>query len=317
MSEYASFQELGRRMRALYDEKAYAEGLAMLEREAPHYPEQETRLNFWLMCFATLAGQPGRALSLFETALERGLWFPRAFLRNDPDLAALQGDTEFERLVGINEERVQVAEADVRPYREVLAPAAGTPPGGLLVALHANASNVALQVDHWRPATRAGWTVLLPQSTQISGQDTYVWDDRAWAFREVLEHLGQVAEAQAFAPAQRVVGGFSMGGQLAPDLVLSGALPARGFICMGPYIPEDVFERWEAAFESAAARGVRGFILIGDLDAHCVPGAEGLYQRMLAHGMRCEIRRYLGLDHEFPSDFDRVLLEALAFMQAV
>src|SRR5262249_3516399 len=100
----------------LCDEGAYAEAYALVTREAGRFPEwaQGSYYN-WRMCTACLMGERDLALRIFGEALAAGHWYDEVGLREDTDLAALQGLPEFERLVAISLERRDQALAQAKP----------------------------------------------------------------------------------------------------------------------------------------------------------------------------------------------------------
>ena len=221
----------------LYGEGAYAAAYDLATREMGRFPAwaQSSYYN-WRMCAACLMGQPDLALRLLDEALAAGHWYDEAGLREDGDLAALQGHPEFERLVAVSLRRREQALVSARPEMNVYQPS-GEPPYPLLLALHGNHSNLAESAGHWQAATEQGWLVAAPQSSQVMGAGTFGWNDREWAVREVGDHFAALRERYAIDVGRVVVAGFSMGGGLATWLALSGAIPTRGFVGVGAFLP--------------------------------------------------------------------------------
>ncbi len=314
MSQYADWSQFRQALIQMHRSQRYAQAAAVLKAEGTNYPDEAHTVYFWRMCFSALSGDGADALATFERALNEGMFFGESMLRDDPDLILLRGNPAFEALLARNDKYRADVEAQQQPYRVDFAPAesGSTPP--LLVALHGNTSNVRWHIPRWRAAAQLGWFVTLPQSSQAAGPDKFVWDNLARTEREISEHLAALRAGTALDPHRTVLGGFSMGAQIAPWLVLTGRVNARGFIALGPFIPKDVLDSWQPHLQTAAARGIRGFIVIGDHDAPCLPGALALQQAMLDHGAACELRRYPELEHEFPPDWDAVLPQALAFV---
>src|SRR5919204_212614 len=72
----------------------------------------------------------------------------------------------------------------------------------------------------------------------------------------------------AINPGRVVIAGFSLGGETALRAVLSGAVPARGFILLGPGGPTiDTPEEWLPLIEEGSDRKLRGYVLLGEEDA--------------------------------------------------
>ena len=110
-----------------------------------------------------------------------------------------------------------------------------------------------------------------------------------------------------------MLGGFSMGGGLAIQMAVTGAVSASGFIVVGPYLSD--LALLEPYLDAAAARGLRGYIVMGQLEA---PEGQELIRRIPPflgeHGIPCELDEQPDLAHSFPDDFDQVLDRALTFL---
>jgi predicted esterase len=291
----------------------YAAAYQLATREAGRFPEsaQSTIYN-WRFCTACLMGDPALALRLIEQALDAGYWYGEADLRQDSDLAALQGMPEFERLIAIAGRRRDAALAQATPERKILEPANNAAPYPLLLALHGNNSNIAGSERYWRSAAEQGWLVALPQSSQVMSAEHYGWNDRDWAVREITQHVAAVREQYPIDPARVVVAGFSMGGGLAAWLALSGALAVRGFIGVGPFLAnvESVLPLLEAPRE----RPLRGYLVASQRDAYCYSVAQKLAELLPPYGIACELELHPDLGHDFPPEFERSLIKGLGFI---
>lgn len=318
MSEL-TFDALLNRAYQLYQMEEYVQALDLLTREAGQFPEQAQTLYFWRICLAARARRMALAIQLLGEALAAGHWYPEAQLRGEEDLEPLQGLAEFEKLVEVSRQRHAAVQAKAVPLLLTLEPEkespADLPSPPLLLALHGNRSNARSAVDHWRPAVDLGWLLALPQSSQVGGPEAYIWDDRDWAEREIKEHYAALREQQVFDPRRVVVGGFSLGGELAIWLALSGAIEARGFIAVGPGGPlMREPDNWIPLIEAGQSRGLRGYIVLGEQDAFCHDSAQALTQMLWARDIPCQLEVHPGLGHSFPREFRRSLARALEFI---
>ena len=303
----------------LYLKKEYAQALNLVEREAGRFPEQETQVYFWRICMVSRMGQLTRAVQLLGEAIAAYHWYNEARLREDEDLEPLQGRSDFERLVAICRERQAQAQAGAEPNLVTLLPEeqCGTADQlcPLLIALHGNNSNAPSSADYWRSAVPKGWLVALPQSSQVIGPDAYVWDDREWTKREIQEHYATLTDSYAVDRDRVILGGFSKGGELAIWLVLSGAVRACGFVVVGPggpYIRQP--DKWTPLIEAGRERGLRGYFVVGELDAFCLEGSKALAMMLRSQGIPCEVEVHPNLGHDFPPDFEVSLARALEFV---
>jgi predicted esterase len=311
--EIADFNVLFQQTLQLYEQGDYAQGYDLATRAQPLFPDREAMVMYVRACLASMDGQGAHALALLGESIDKGHWYAQP-VWDDPDFNAIRESDEFARLRTISLERRDAAQALARPELVVRLPGDETPtPYPLLLALHGNNSTVAEQGDHWRPAALHGWLVGLAQSSQVGGPGQYIWDDAATSTREVSGHLDALQRAYPVDAARIVMGGFSMGAETAVRLVLSGTVPARGFVAVamgGPLTrkPED----WEPLIEAARGRDLRGYCVTGELDAPYAPGVRRLVEMLRAAGVACELESHPDLGHIYPPDFGARLPEMLA-----
>jgi pimeloyl-ACP methyl ester carboxylesterase len=314
-----TFSQLLTQAAQFYQSGEYAEALDLITREAGRFPTEARRTYFWRVCMASLINEADLALRLLEEAVAAGLWYPETQLREDPDLLSLQGVPQFEQLVAVCRQRQAEAQAQAVPTLTVLEPEGGCRealrPCPLLLALHGNNQNVESSVGFWRPAVSHGWLLALPQSSQASGPDIYVWNDRDWAVREIQAHDAALRERYAVDPSRVVVAGFSMGGELAIWLALSAAIQVRGFVAVGPGGPYiQAPDNWTPLIEASRERDVRGYLFVGEQDVFCYSGTQALATLLSLHNIPYELKVYPRLGHEFPPGFEQSLARALQFI---
>lgn len=308
-----TFDELRRQAYALYGAGEYFRALELVSQWPPNSADEAGELAYWRLCLAARLGQTDQGLAVFSEAVAAGHWYSPAMLRRDEDLISLRGLPEFERLITICDERRAEAQKCAVPSRLTVAPS--VPAGGrapLLLALHGNNGTAGREVDHWRPLSTQGWVVALPQSSQVGGPDRYVWNDRDLAVREVQQHLAELKAEYPVDPGQVVVGGFSMGAGLSVYLGVSGALGARGFIAVGPWLV-DVAEL-RPRLEARAPKGLRGYIVVGDMDTHCYKVSQEVKALLAEFGIPCELEVHPGMGHVYPERFAASLDRAMRFI---
>lgn len=315
-----TFSELLTHAAQLYQRGEYAEAFDLITREADRFPAEMRRIYYWRICMASLINETGLALQLLGEAVAAGLWYPETQLREDPDLLPLQGLLRFEQLLEVCRQRQTEAQAQVVPTLTILEPEGdcrdALRPCPLLLALHGNNQNVESSIGYWRPAVSDGWLLALPQSSQASGPDIYVWSDRDWAVREIQAHDAALREQYAVDPNRVIVAGFSMGGELAIWLALSGAIQVRGFIAVGPGGPTmQEPDNWVPLVEASRERSVRGYLVVGEQDVFCYDGTQALATLLSSQGIPCELEVHPDLGHEFPPEFEQSLARALQFIR--
>jgi predicted esterase len=300
-----------------YQAQDYAGALEILTREGDRFPAEAANVLYLRSCMAARVGQPDLAVAILEDALNRGLWYGERVIRESPSWQPLQGLPAFERLAAVCKARQ--AAAAIGPALRVLDPADGCPAGAacpLFIALHGNAGTADSAIQGWRAVTDAGWRLVALQSSQVGGANAYLWDDQETALRETAAQYADLSAQYTVDPARLVVAGFSLGGETALRIVLSGSIPAPAFILLGPGGPTmDTPDAWLPLIAQGAARGVRGYVFLGDRDnAVEQDNARRVVDLLNAHGVPCGLEMLPNLGHAYPVDFAPGIRRALAFV---
>jgi predicted esterase len=290
----------------------YAEALARLDQQAGEFPDQIGLTLNWQACFQALTGHPDQALITLQQAVDRGIWYEPEQLRSDSDLASLQGDPYFERIVAYCAEQYNLAKLYSRPELRIIPPAKGTPePYPMLLAIHGRGSNAAEAAEYWQGLAEQGWLVALPQSSQPVHRDAYGWDDMDLAESELVAHLERLRTDNPVDIDRIVLGGFSQGGGLSVYLTVTAQLRTRGFIAVAPYLRSVDFLMDTDL--PGLPQQPRGWMITGGLDQ-----ASGLFQKLETllqkHNIPYQRRNYPELAHEFPPDFATLREEAIQYI---
>jgi len=316
-----SYQRLDARVMELYREQNYAGALELLTAEGPRYPGHETDVTYLRSCLAARTGDYGLAVEILEQTLEQGTWFGEMLLRRSPSWKPLQGRPDFERVAAACLERQRAEQAGRPPAQySALIPEGGTPPYRSIVALHGNGENPRKALEGWRAVTGQGWLLAAIESSQIIQSDGYVWDDTEVALREIREQYAALAADHELSADHLVIAGFSMGGHTALRVALSGTIPVRAFILLGPGGPdpeEDDPGSWLPLIQEARARGgkLRGYLLAGqDDEITAVETQRKLADLLTEQGIPCGFEAVPGVAHAYPLDFGPIIARALAFV---
>ena len=186
----------------------------------------------------------------------------------------------------------------------------------MLMGLHGNASNAQSSINFWRAAATEGWLVAVPQSSQAMWKGAFTWDDREKSSREIQHHYQSLLGQYAINQEQVILAGHSMGAEIAAWMVLKAAIPASGFIAFGPGGPNmDALENWEPIIEKASGSGLRGYIILGEID-ETVPNAKIVsFTEMLNRAdIPCELEIVQDAGHEFVPAYEDSLLRAIRYI---
>jgi predicted esterase len=309
----SEFDDLQGRVFALYAERRFEEIRGLLDIAVERFSNRPSRIAFWQACMDSLLGDPKRALERLRRGAEEGLFWPENWLETDPDLAAVRALPGYEEMVEAVRRSAERANANRRERPEVLlfAPEAG-PVRGLLIGLHMYERSAAESAAHWRPATEIGLVVVVPESTQVSGDGEPAWTDAAVTARDLRLAREEALDRYPEVAAATVLGGASQGGGRAAAIALTGSpFLCRGLVAVVSPYPDlpDV----PATARDAAARGLHAYLLTGDRDT-TRDQVEHLYADLMAGGVQAELDVVPGLGHEFPDDFPERLRHAVGFI---
>lgn len=310
-----TFESFVDQLMRFYHRGAYAQALDLLEQEASHFPERARDIYYWRMSMASRLYNLPLALRFFAELLEQGHWLPPRWLRDDEALKPLQGLPKFEEMVAVCKQKFAELQENARPELLIMHPdgaiLTSAQPRSLLMALHGNAGNINGTLGPWSQAVEQGWLLVLPQSSQVSGENAYAWEDWEKASREIYEHYVSLTHRYAIGDSV-IIGGFSVGGGLAVWLALSGMLHAHGFVALGPYLPDVAM--LVPLLEEARANDIRGYIIVGQNDTASLRISRQVNELLNDHGIPCMLELCPGLGHTYPPDFAQILTHALEFV---
>jgi len=314
-----NFDELSLEVQGHFEKQSYADGLDLLDGQAERFPEQRALIDYWRLCLAGRLDDRPRAYRLLKEGLEAGNWYSQEILRSSPSLKLLQGDPPFEQLVALSSQMQAADPARLLPLLVVHPEGrcgAGDEPCPLLLVLHGNDDTAQANLRYWGAAPAEGWLLALPQSKQAMWAGAYAWFSHESAAEQLEEHFESMVAQYAIDPERIVLGGLSMGGEVALWLALSGRMQARGFIVIGPGGPLiGQPEEWRDWIVASAGKGLRGAVILGE-DDHSIPhqAIHELVEMMNSHDIPCELEVHPGLGHGYPTEFEYSLRRALDFI---
>lgn len=318
MSENLSFDEIAEKcMQYFENEEKFQDAYDLLTENAERFPNQSMLIYNWRYCLAALLNKPDLAIEIMQGAFDVGFWWSKEYLRSDDDLKMLQDLPAFNQLVDKFEKRYQAAQASSKPLSLPLpAPTQKADSLPLLLALHGNTQNAKNSAEFWESAVEESWLTVLLQSSQIAGQDAYVWDDLELGGKEIKDHYDHLRKAYSIDTKKVVIGGFSKGGEMAIWQTLMNIIPLSGFIAVnpgGPFVAD--IQKWLPLIENDKSFiDKRGFFVIGENDQN-LENVKALHELLVSKGMNCQIVISANIAHDFPEDFNQVLAKALKFIQ--
>ena len=318
MADCISFEELQAQMFDLFYARDLAGAFAVAESASRLYPDRLPKTAYWKACILSSMDRAEEAVSALAQGLARGAWWSPIMLNRDPDLEAARTLPQMAEVLAETDRRWRAAQVHSKPQTFILDPrdrtAAPTGHDGalppLMLALHWYTGTGPEFIERFRSAADdLGFLLASAQSSQMCAKDQYCWDDQAEGEAEVSGALASLRASHRFDADRVILAGASQGGRLA--IAMSLALPLCGFIAVVPAVRG--VEEFAAHVESAAERGVKGYIITGEKD-YFLAGTEKLQRFLDSNGVSCRIEVVEGMAHTFPKDFPERLARAARFV---
>lgn len=288
----------------LFRESKYWEAYQMMTENADHHPRIESQVYDFRASTACRAGRVDLGRQLLEEAVfTKGLWYTQEYLCNDQDIHPATEYPGFQRILEVCAEREKAARAktEMKLFLVRGKGSAGKKP--LIIMLHGNGQNAAIAGEDWSAATEAGYDIAFVQSSQISSDDSYVWNDIVKGAEDLKTAYERLRDQGEFGGREVIMAGFSAGARLALHALLNDLVDAKGAILVGPWLPE--IEEWMPRILDLRGKGV--YILIGEKDIECLPGAKKLADTLDREQQVNLLHIAKGLGHDYPEDFGDLL----------
>jgi predicted esterase len=254
-------------------------------------------------CRHSILGNVEAAVSALRAGLDEGQWWSPRKLEDDGDLEPIRGTADF---VVVREEcgrRFRAAQALSRPQCLVLAPSTATWEPRTLVVIHRRGDTAASFVGHWRQLVDQGWTLIVPQSSQVYDSAGFCWDDAELARRELRGHLDDCRRKRGIQMDGMTIAGASQGGRLALELAHEAGLPWLSVI---PSFPAG----YDVSPLIAVPAHTRGAFLLGEHDP-ANTRSRPVVSALESGGVRVIARTMREIGHDLPDDFIAQAAEAL------
>lgn len=300
----------------LYFKQNYLEAYNFITENAAKVKGSDAHIYNFRYCMASKAGLCDLGVQIMREAIvEKGFWYSYDYLMGDDDLKSLHEYKDFHELADICKVRQVQAKRDSKPELKVLMPdksAVDKERYSLMIALHGNGQNALIAEEHWNSCVADGRMLALPQSSQSDFTGAYSWNDIEKAAKELGEHYINILECYNADTEDVIIGGFSAGCRLSLYAVLNDIIQAKGFILVGPWLPE--IQEWEHLLDRLKSKGTRCCIICGDRDELCFEVANKFVDMLSKRDIPHIYKVVEGLNHNYPADFREELREAVRFI---
>lgn len=287
----------------------YTTGLVVARAAHQECPYEHAKTWFWQACMHSLLGNAGDAVSALRGGLEDGCWWSPRQLDGDTDLDSIRGSPGFDAIRKECARLFGERQAVSRPHCLVLAPSTATWEPRSLFIIHRRDDTASHFSEHWRQLVNEGWTLIVPQSSQVYDSMSFCWDDMEMARQELRDHLDDCRRKRGIEMDGMVIAGASQGGRLALELAHDTGVP---WLCAIPSFPAS----YDVRSLIAIPAHTRGAFLLGEHDA-----ASRISRQVIlaleSGGVHVVVRTMNDVGHDLPDNFPSQVADALRALQEV
>lgn len=247
---------------------------------------------------AAPAGLRERAIELLEEAvIRKKYWYSLDYLNTDDDLDCLREDIRFKHCLMLCEAREIVAkESTVATYKEFPA-TTQKQDDKVLIAFHGNQENSAYTIPYWSTNALSHYKKVFPQSPTIEFSNGFSWNDDLSLYEDIMTELSTYKK--------QILTGFSAGGHMALECALTTPANCKGLILIAPWLPN--IEDLETRIEVLSEYKIPLYIICGNKDEDCFDCTSSFRQLLDAKNIDYSYHEVLGLNHDYPENFDQYL----------
>ena len=313
-ANYQDYPEAEKIVLELEKQGRYGEAIEILESINGNFPAYQYDLDRELVYLYKETGQFEKCLNIWKNGHRQGRYYfinlrsPR--YENFVDLKGIKEielrDKELREQDNQNSQTIYEIQLPDNYSTDKKYP--------LLIVLHGGGSSIERARTNWQSSMLSrDYIVAYIQSYLHFELDTYGWPVGDSRIDNDLQNIYiKICDKYPIDQSQIIAGGISNGGSCAVYLALNNILPISGFIGVCPGQPRDFSD--EKA-QSAAERGLRGYILGGEND-NLLERQQNMVESFKKAGLEHEFVIIEGMGHEYPADFSERLNTALNYLRS-
>lgn len=312
MSE-ENYQEIRQKLQECFEKQEMEKGLKIALEIKEKFPDHASAAYFNLAYFQALLNLTEETVETLEEGYEKGLWWAESQIRLFPNYDQLVKNEKFYIIVNKYFDRYKKIREDT-PFKWIVC----TPENydssrkyPVLIALHQGDGNIEETEKKWKYVLEHDVLLAIPQSSEITGPNTFTWMDLDSGLNELSEIHSQIMAKYQIDLNNVFLSGFSIGGTLALEATfIHPKFSVNGCIAVNPSLiqPNVISQN----FERAKKEGVKCCILAGtdDPEYEKIKELATLLKRENVHNKFYELA---GLGHTFPNNFEEFLEEMMKF----
>ena len=313
-----TFNDVEAKIASLLGNQQYREVAEYLDACRDDFPDFRITVDYYRACAYARLEQNEETFHILNALAADDLWLSEVLLRQSPSFQPLQGENEFEALIESHQKAFELdPNAGSKAQKITIHEPKGTAPYSTMFFMHGNGSYTEAEMYNWEPMVGKGWLVAGASSTQrmMAGRNSF-WTHE-YGEERLISHVKDLIDSNKSDPARIVVGGFSMGAEVALVQALKQNVPIKGFILVAPggtHLKGEI-ETLKELITSSRGDHLKGAILMSEDDPLIEHSAIRLTADTLnQHNIDCQLVIYSGSGHVYPDDFDVKLDELLTFI---
>lgn len=310
--KYAGFDEVRKDVLTHYQQKKYAEAIALYESVKDRYPDKAAVISMDLVMLYLKTGDHEKCMDILQYGQEHKVTYP--IWPGAGLFAPMEKFDRFKKIAETNTRLQAEATAKNKAAVEVVTPEgySADKKYPLIVILHGWNMNADVMKQVWKSGrTDKEFIQAYVNSSQVVADGKYGWTDLKLGQKDVAKMYAEVLETYAVDPGKVIIAGFSQGGRMTIDIALNKTIPVIGFVALKPGggIPDSL----NPENVKKAAAGLRGAIITGEKD-HGLEDQQKMVKILETAGFphRFVVQKDQG--HWFTSGFGAQLEEAVAYI---
>lgn len=313
MSE-EEYQQIRQKLQECFENKEFTQGLKVAVEIKERFPDRLNSASFNLAYFHALLDNVEEMVETLEEAYEKGVWWADATIRLFPNYDRLMEISKFINIVEKFFSRYKKIRENTSFKWIVHAPVNynSSRKYPVLFALHQGDGNIEETEKLWKKVLEHDILLALPQSSEITGENTYTWLNIDNGLIELNEIYSQIKNEYNIDINNVFLSGFSIGGNLALEATfVRPKFSVRGCIAVNPsLIQPDIISK---NFIRARDEGIKCCILVGTKD----PGYKNikkLIDLLELESIENKCYEINDLGHAFPDNLNELIGEMIPFL---
>lgn len=306
------FFQIQKKLFSLFTDEEY-EKLAQVISDSIKNPDFSKYLYDWAMEVAVQKHDIESVERYLQESLQHGIWFSESILKenlqdivNLPQLKSLIMQHEkMHKEISKNTEAQLLVRTPHKPKSGKRYP--------MILFFDGRHSDHTISQFYWKPVLEEIDVVFASlRPSQIHASGRYAWDDEDISLQEVQDAFEILRQREDVDETSVIVSGMSQGTKIALQAIARKIIPARGFLTIAQAFKPDQF--FDTRNPSLVDKNLRGVIISGEKDKPRHPSHRKFYELAVSSGIDCEFLSYPNIGHEYPDDFNTVVIRSVEFI---